>query len=46
MVRFRLGERQMEPEPMEYVLGGAIVLFTLYAAVRIALLYFFPRDTK
>ena len=35
----------MEPEPMEYVLGGAIVLFTLYAFARIAMAYYFPKDT-
>jgi hypothetical protein len=29
----------------EYFLGGALVLFTLYAAVRVALIYFFPKDT-
>jgi hypothetical protein len=37
----------MEPgvEPMEYVLGVAIVLFTVYGLVRIAMLYLFPKDT-
>lgn len=29
---------------MEYFLYGVIVLFTLYAIVRLTLAYFFPRD--
>jgi hypothetical protein len=29
----------------EYFLCAALVLFTLYSVVRIALVYFFPKDT-
>ena len=29
---------------MEYVLGAGLVLFTLYAAIRLAMLYLFPKD--
>jgi hypothetical protein len=36
----------MEQEPMEYVLGGALLLFTLYALVRVAIAYYFPKETK
>jgi hypothetical protein len=32
-------------EPMEYVLGAGIVLFTIYGLTRIAMLYLFPKDT-
>jgi hypothetical protein len=29
----------------EYIFGAAIVAFTLYATVRIAMAYLFPKDT-
>jgi hypothetical protein len=32
-------------EPMEYVLGAGIVVFTLIAIVRVTMLYLFPKDT-
>jgi hypothetical protein len=32
-------------EPMEYVLGVAIVLFTIYGLMRIAMAYYFPKDS-
>lgn len=31
---------------MEYVLGAALVLFTIYALVRVAMAYLFPKDSK
>jgi len=30
---------------MEYILNGLIVLITLYIVVRVAMAYFFPKDT-
>jgi hypothetical protein len=32
-------------EIAEYFLGGALVLATLYMLVRVAFVYFFPKDT-
>jgi hypothetical protein len=32
-------------EPMEYVLGAGIVLFTIYGLTRIAMAYYFPKDS-
>jgi hypothetical protein len=31
---------------MDYILSGVIILFTAYAALRLALLYWFPRETR
>lgn len=31
---------------MEIVLGVAIAAFTIYALTRVALAYFFPKETK
>ena len=35
-----------EDSNVEYLLGAGIIAFALYAAFRLAMIYFFPGDTR